>query len=89
VANSYGAITSPVTPVALFGLEFVASPGQSLPLLVIDCAPGAQFQIQHLADLSLTNWTLLAPVTLTGPRHYFVDSPPTNALQRFYRLVPE
>ncbi len=89
VANSYGAITSPVTPVALFGMEFVASPEQLLPLLVIDCAPGAQFQIQHLADLSLTNWTLLAPITLTGARHYFVDSPPTNAPQRFYRLVPQ
>ena len=89
VNGAFGATTSPAAPVALLALQLAPSPGRSWPLLIVDCAAGAQFRLQYLNDLRLTNWALLAPVTLTSSRFYFVDSSPTNVPQRFYRLVPE
>ncbi len=87
-SNAFGIVTSPAAPVAIFQLEFAPSVFGPLPLLVIDCAPGATFSLQHASDLRLTNWNLLAPLTTPAARSYFVDFAATNA-QRFYRLVPQ
>lgn len=89
VNGAFGMSVSPAAPVALFRIQFAPSVGTPLPLLIVDCAPGAQFQLQYLGDLNLTNWSLLAPITMNSARFYFIDSPPTNISQRFYRLVPE
>jgi len=89
VNGAFGASISPAVPVALLGLQFAPSVGGNLPLLIVDCAPGAQFELQYLGDLRLTNWALLAPLTLPSSRFYFIDSPPPNVSQRYYRLVPE
>ena len=75
--------------VALFGLEFAASGGQPLPLLILDGAPGTSYRLEHSWNLSPTNWSLLAPVTLQSSRFYFVDTPDTNRFMRFYRAVPQ
>lgn len=88
VGSSYGAITSPATPVALFGMELVPLAGGRLPLLIVDCAAGAQFELQYSDHLNPTNWNLLAPLTLPDARHYFIDTPTANPPERFYRLVP-
>lgn len=87
-SNSFGVVTSPAAPVAIFQLDFTPSVFGLLPLLIIDCAPGANFSLQYSSDLGLTNWSLLAPITTPAARSYFVDFWPTNS-QRFYRLVPE
>jgi hypothetical protein len=89
VTGPGGAVTSAPASVALFGLEFAAGGGQPLPLLIPDCAPGASFRLEYSWDLSPTNWSLLAPVTLTGNRLFFVDALDTNRFMRFYRAVPE
>lgn len=86
--NAFGNTTSPAAPVALFSLELAPSPGGLLPLLVVDCAPGAAFQVQYSSNLTLTNWNLLAPLTLPAARSYFIDTAAPKP-QRFYRLVPQ
>ena len=73
----------------MFGLELALSGGGPQPLLTLDCAPGTSFRLEHSYDLSPSNWSLLAPVSLTGSRLYFIDSPVTNRLMRFYRAVPQ
>lgn len=88
-SNAFGTVTSPAAPVALFQLELAPSIWGMLPLLVIDCAPGADFTVQYSGDLRLTNWSLLAPLTTPAARSYFIDASPTNVPQRFYRLVPQ
>ena len=88
VNGAFGTSVSPSSPVALFDLEFAAGLSQAFPLLIMDCAPGARFNIQYSGDLRLTNWTLLAPITMTSSRNYFIDTTPTNSVRRFYRLVP-
>ncbi len=87
-SNAFGTTTSPAAPVALFAVELTPSFNGMLPLLVIDCAPGAAFQLQYSGDLRLTNWNLLAPLTVPAARSYFIDASPT-APRRFYRLVPQ
>ena len=90
VNGGLGTTVSPPTPVALFGLDFAPSLGLTYPLLVIDCAAGAQFTVQYKDDLHPTNtWTYLAPISLGAARGYLIDNSPTNPPQRFYRLVPE
>jgi hypothetical protein len=89
VSSAYGAVTSSATPVALFGLEFVPVAGGGLPLLTVDCTAGARFELQYSGSLDSTNWNLLAPLTLRSARHYFIDTPPANTPERFYRLVPQ
>lgn len=88
-SNIYGTSTSPAVSVALFGLELAPSINGLLPLLIVDCAPGAQFHLQYSGDLRLTNWSLLSPLTLNDARSYFVDLTPPTAPRRFYRLVPQ
>lgn len=87
-SNSFGTTTSPAAPVALLALEMSPSLNGMLPLLVIDCAPGAEFQLQYSGDLRLTNWSLLAPLTVPAARSYFIDTSPIVP-RRFYRLVPQ
>ncbi|MCU0782511.1 MAG: chitobiase/beta-hexosaminidase C-terminal domain-containing protein [Verrucomicrobia bacterium] len=89
VIGAGGSATSAPASVALLGLEMVLSSGPHLPLLTLDCAPGTSFQLEYSWDLSPTNWNLLAPVTLSGNRLYYVDSPDTNDFRRFYRAVPQ
>ena len=89
VSGSSGTATSAPAAVALLGLEMALSSGQHLPLLTLDCAPGTSFRLEHSWDLSPTNWNLLAPVSLTGSRLYYVDSTDTNYFRRFYRAVPQ
>jgi hypothetical protein len=89
VGGPGGAVTSAPASVALFGLEFATVAGQPLPLLILDCAPGTSFRLEHSWDLQPTNWSLLAPVTLSGSRLYYVDRLDTNYFRRFYRAVPE
>jgi hypothetical protein len=88
-SNAFGNTTSPAAPVAIFALELTPSLTGLLPLLVVDCAGGAQFQVQYTGDLRLTNWSSLGSVTLPAPRSYFLDNSPTNSPRRFYRLVPQ
>ena len=59
------------------------------PLLVLDCAPGTSFRLEHSWNLSPTNWSSLSPVTLGGSRFYYVDTFDTNRLTRFYRAVTQ
>jgi hypothetical protein len=88
--NAYGGVTSPKAPVALFGLQLVSGVGnERLPLLVVDCAPGAAFSLQMATSLIGSNWTEITPWTLNAARGYFVDAAVTNQPQRFYRLVPQ
>lgn len=90
VNGGLGTSVSPPTPVALFGLDFAPSLGLTYPLLVVDCAAGAQFTIEYKDSLHPTNvWNYLGPVSMNAPRGYFIDNSPTNPPQRFYRLVPE
>jgi hypothetical protein len=88
VTGPAGGATSTPASVALFGLEFTAGGGQPLPLLKLDCAPGTSFRLEYSWDLSPTNWTLLAPVTLSGNRLFFVV-PETNSFMQFYRAMPQ
>ena len=89
VTGPGGAVTSAPASVALFGLEFAASGGGPLPLLILDGAPGTSYRLEHSWNLSPSNWNLLAPVTLGGSRFYYVDAPDTNHLRHFYRAVPQ
>jgi hypothetical protein len=89
VSGGSGVAISPASPVALFGIQTATSQTQLMPLLSVDCAPGAQFRLEYTGDLEATNWTMLTPVAMTSPQYWFVDSPFTNAPQRFYRLVPQ
>lgn len=89
VTGPGGAVTSAPASVGLFGLQWVLGGGGLQPLLVLDGAPGASFRLEHSWNLSPTNWSLLAPVTLDGSRLYFVDGLDTNRFMRFYRAVPE
>ena len=88
-SGGYGSVTSPVAPVALFGLELAPIGGGWLPLLLVDCAPGARFSLQFADHLQLTNWSLLAPLQLPSARYYFIDAAPNNSPGRYYRLVPQ
>lgn len=88
--NSYGGVTSPAAPVALFALELAPGVGGvRWPLLIVDCAPGAAFSLQTASNLTLPNWTELTPLTLDAARGYFIDAAISNQPQRFYRLVPQ
>lgn len=90
VSGPGGSVTSPPASLGLFGLEWALVGGSGVqPLLTLDGAPGAHFRLEHSWDLSPTNWSLLAPVTLGGGRFYYVDTFDTNWLRRFYRAVPE
>ena len=89
VTGAVGVVTSSPASVALFGLEMVQSSGSRLPLLTLDCAPGTSFRLEHSWNLTPTNWSLLAPVTLSGSRFNFVDLPDTNRSMWFYRAVPQ
>jgi len=88
-SNAFGNTTSPAAPVAIFALELTPSLSGLLPLLVVDCAAGAEFKVQYTGDLRLTNWSVLGAVTLPAARSYFLDNSPTNSPRRFYRLVPQ
>lgn len=88
-SNSFGNTTSPAAPVAIVALELTPSLSGLLPLLVVDCAAGAEFKVQYTGDLRLTNWGVLGAVTLPAARSYFLDNSPTNSPRRFYRLVPQ
>ena len=89
VSGASGSATSAPASVALFGLEWALGGGGPQPLLTLDCAPGTSFHLEHSWNLSPTNWSLLAPVTLGGSRLYYVDTFDTNRLMRFYRAVPQ
>ncbi len=89
VSGGSGVAISPASPVALFGIQTATSLTQQMPLLSVDCAPGARFRLEYTGDLWFTNWTLLTPVTMNSPQYWFVDVPFTNAPQRLYRLVPQ
>ncbi len=88
--NSFGVVTSPAAPVALFALQIAPGVGGvRWPLLIVDCAPGAAFSLQMLTNLATTNWTEISPLTLNAARGYFIDAAITNQPQRYYRLVPQ
>lgn len=87
--NAFGNTTSPAAPVAIFALELTPSLTSWFPLLVVDCAAGAEFQVQYTGDLRLANWSVLGVLTMPGPRGYFLDNSPTNSPRRFYRLMPQ
>lgn len=89
VTGVAGSTTSAPASVALLSLLLVPSESQSLPLLIINGAPGTSYQLQYSPDLSLTNWTLLEWVTLQGNESYFVDVSMSNNSNRFYRAVPQ
>lgn len=88
--NSYGTVTSPAAPVALFALQLAPGvSGARWPLLIVDCAPTTKFSLQMTTNLSISNWTEITPLTLNAARGYFIDAAVTNQPQRFYRLVPQ
>lgn len=89
VAGVGGSVTSTPASVALFGLGWALGGGGLQPLLTLDCAPGASFRLEQSSDLSSSNWSLLAPVTLNANRLFFVDEAATNHAERFYRAVPQ
>ena len=91
LTGAYGITTSPPASVALFNMELAPSdsPSQSLPLLILDCAPGASFQLEYTSDLTLSNWVPFDSVTLTGNEYYYVDEPTSNNALRFYRALPQ
>ncbi|HVM46874.1 MAG TPA: chitobiase/beta-hexosaminidase C-terminal domain-containing protein [Candidatus Acidoferrum sp.] len=87
VTNSFGAASSPTGSLALFSLEMANAAGQTFPLLILNGPMGASYRLAYGGDL--TNWTLLAPVTVQDGPLYFTDDPVTNHARRFYRAVPQ
>jgi hypothetical protein len=89
VAGPGGAVTSAPASVALFGMQFIPSGGPPLPLLILDGAVGTEYRLETSPNLSLSNWSLLTPVTLPSPRFYYADTASSNQPARFYRAVPQ
>lgn len=86
--NPYGTSTSPGTPVALLGIDFVHSLLGTYRLLIVDCGPGARFDIQTSTNFLGTNWSLLYPFQMTSTRYFFFDPTPASFPQFYYRLYP-
>jgi hypothetical protein len=89
VVGAGGAVTSAPASVGLFGMQFIPSGGAPLPLLILDGAIGTQYRLETSPDLSLSNWSLLTPATLTNPRYFYADTSSSNQPARFYRAVPQ
>lgn len=89
VTGPGGAVTSAPASVAIFGMQLIPSGGPLLPLLILDGAIGTQYRLETSPNLSLSNWSLLTPLTLPSARFYYVDTASSNQPVRFYRAVPQ
>jgi hypothetical protein len=89
VTGPGGAVTSAPASVALFGMQLIPSGGSPLPLLILDGAIGMHYRLETSPNISLSNWSLLTPVTLPAARFYYADTAGSNQPARFYRAVPQ
>ena len=89
VTGPGGAVTSTPASVAIFGMQFIPSGGQPLPLLILDGAIGTQYRLETASNIFLPNWSLLTSVTLPSARFYFADTASSNQTVRLYRAVPQ
>ena len=89
VTGPGGAVTSPPASVAIFGMQLIPSGGSPLPLLILDGGVGTQYRLETSPNISLSNWSLLTPVTLPTARFYYADTASSNQPTRFYRAVPQ
>jgi len=89
VTGPGGAVTSAPASVAIFGMQLIPSGGSPLPLLMLDGAIGTQYRLETSPNISLSNWSLLSPVTLPTTRFYYADTARSNQPARFYRAVPQ
>ena len=87
VTGQVGTATSPAASVAVFSVDTAQAGDLTFPLLFLNGLPGATYRLEYGTDLS--NWTLLAPVTLQDRELYYVDDPLTDHSRRFYRAVPQ
>ena len=44
----------------------------------VNLAAGMKFRLETSPSVSLSNWSLLTPVTLAGPRFYYADTATSN-----------
>lgn len=84
-----GAVTSAPAAVALFGMQLIPSGGAPLPLLILDGPIGTQYRLETSPNISFSNWSLLAPLTLPSSRFYYADTTSSNQPARFYRALPQ
>ncbi len=89
VTGPGGAVTSAPTSVAIFGMQLIPSGGSPLPLLILDGAVGTEYRLETSPSISLSNWSLLTPITLPSSRFYYADTASSNQPIRFYRAVPQ
>ncbi len=89
VSGASGSAKSAPASVALFGMQLIPSGESPLPLLIFDGAIGTQYWLESSPNMSLSNWSLLAPITLPGTRFYYADTASSNQPARFYRAVPQ
>jgi len=89
VTSAAGVATSTAASLALLELQTAQSSGQSLPLLVLDGAPGTRYHLEAAGSLPAINWIPLASVTVQNGRLLYVDEPMLTHTQRFYRAVPQ
>ena len=87
VTGLVGNATSPAASLAVFGAGTAQSGGQTFPLLFLNGLPGASYNLEY--STGFANWTLLAPITLSGSEVYYVDDPVSEHPRRFYRAVPQ
>ncbi|HVV72313.1 MAG TPA: immunoglobulin domain-containing protein, partial [Verrucomicrobiae bacterium] len=89
VSGPAGTVTSNPALLALFSLQVPASSQGSLPLLILDSAPGSNYRLEFTDDPALGTWQMLSPVTLQSGRAYYIDQPASEHSQRFYRAAPQ
>ena len=89
VTGAGGAVTSSPASVAIFGMQLIPSGGSPLPLLILDGGIGTRYRLETSPSVSLSNWSLLTPVTLPSSRFYYADTTSSNQPARFYRAVPQ
>ena len=89
VTGAAGTVTSAPALVALFGLDLVSGESATVPLLILDAAPGTTFRLDSAADPSFTNCTFLITNTLQDGQLYYVDEAVAGQSRRFYRAVPQ
>jgi hypothetical protein len=87
VTGQVGTAISPAASLALFSVDTAQADALTFPLLILNGLVGASYHLEYSTDL--TNWTLLAPVTLQDGEAYFTDDPLPEHARRFYRAVPQ